>query len=106
MSTCTVRVLCVVLRQIVNEFWLFGFGQRFFHPVQVLDWLTLDQLQQVLVGFVVVLHINDVLILILGQQFALAQAVGDDVRPQLLRQKVHVVVEHLEASALLGRQVV
>ena len=57
--------------QVVNEFWLFGFDQRFFHSAQVLAWLTPDQLQQVLVGFVMERHRDDVLILIFCQQVAL-----------------------------------
>ena len=58
-------------RQVANEFWLFGFDQRFFHSAQVLAWLTPDQLQQVLVGFMMERHCNEVLILIFCHQVAL-----------------------------------
>ena len=54
--------------QVVNEFWLFGFDQRFFQSHQVLRWLTPDQLQQVLVGVVVHPEVGDSLILVNRQQ--------------------------------------
>ena len=92
--------------QIVNEFWLFGLDQRFFHSTQVLTWLTPDQLQQVLVGFMMERYRNDVLILIFCQQVALTQVISDDVTPQFLRQEVHVVVKFLEASTVLTLQVI
>ena len=51
----------------LDELLLLGRQQRLFQPIQVLGRLAPDQLQQVLVGFVMIFDADDVLVLVFGQ---------------------------------------
>ena len=55
------------LGQKVNELLLPGRHQCFLQSIQVLRLLAPDQLQQVLVGFLIELDADDVLVLLFGQ---------------------------------------
>ena len=93
-------------RQKVNELLLFGRHQRFFQSCQVLPRLDSDEVQQVLVGLVVVRHVEQVLILLVGDDVMLTEVILHDTAIDLLSQEVFVLVQSLESSRTRRREVI
>ena len=94
-----------MLWQVVNEFFLFGFDQRFFQCRQVLRRFTPDQLQQVLVGVVMYPEVSDSLILVNRQQVVMTQVLSDDITFHLSGQELFIFFQLFEATSVFLWQV-